>query len=304
MGWRRRMHLKRLIVVWSRAAVPMLTLLPLLAIATPCRAQSGEAATTSQAARKEAIGSIPIDELSREDARRVANVVNNAAIYRRLPTKTIECDPNLYLFLARYPDVIVGIWDLMGISNVNLQRTGERTFQASDNKGTLCSVELLNTTNNRQLYYAEGKYEGPLFQGPIKAGCVILLSSKYTRDSSGRVFVVAQVDTFIEIERTGLKLLAKTVQPLIGKAADYNFTETITFVERLSEVSADNPAGVGRMAAKLEHVDADIRNRFVAITEKIGDHKAAEQAEPTIREVKLDAPQSETDLDPSSRWRR
>jgi hypothetical protein len=274
----------------------------------PRFARADSDATSSQSARNEAAASIPLEALSRDDALRVAEVVNNTTIYRRLPTRTIECDPNLFLFLARHPDVIVGIWDLMGISNVSLKRTGETTFLAGDNKGTHCTVELLHSTTSRQIYYAEGNYDGPIFQGPVTARCVIVLSSGYARSATGQTLVAGQVDAFIEIDRAGLKLLAKTVQPLIGKAADYNFTETMAFVARLSEVAAENPQGVERMAGRLDEVDGGIRERFVEISNKVGSRGETAGAKETeaapIREVTLKAPENSPATAPDSRWRR
>ncbi len=293
----------------ARFACGLVAALLVVAIAAPCRAESN-AATSSRSAKQAAAESIPIKDLSREDAGRIAQVVNNATIYRRLPLQTIECDPNLFLFLTRNPDVIVGIWELMGISNVSLQRIDETTFRAGDNKGTNCTVELVHSTGGQQLYFAKGNYEGPFFQEPVTANCVLVLSSRYVKDNKGQTHVAGQADVFIEIDRTGLKLLAKTVQPLIGKAADYNFTETMTFVEHLSRASRENPAGVKRIAGKLTEIDPEVRERFVEVSAAVGEpvEAAPDETEPTVRKVKLATPPSAPASAPTRatppRWRR
>src|SRR6266699_3796117 len=70
-------------------------------------------ATNNRAARDEAVKSIPYDKLSGEMRTRVSTVVNNVSVYRRLPTQSIDCDPDLFVFLVRNPEVVVDIWRVM-----------------------------------------------------------------------------------------------------------------------------------------------------------------------------------------------
>src|SRR3984893_14739759 len=83
--------------------------------------QAGGKATNSRAARDEAVKSIPFDKLSGEMRTRVSTVINNISVYRRLPTQSIDCDPDLFVFLVRNPEVIVDIWRVMGITNMTLE---------------------------------------------------------------------------------------------------------------------------------------------------------------------------------------
>lgn len=228
-------------------------------------------ATSSRAARNDAIRSIPMDRLDPEMRDKVAATLARTSIYRRLPIHVTACDPDLYLFLVRHPEVVVGIWEEMQISNVALTRTGPDTFRASDNEGTLCRVTYCYSDHETQVIYAEGSYSGPLFKRPVRARCVFLLKSGYLRETDGRYYVTSQMDTFIEIDHAGVELLAKTLRVLVHRAAEYNFVETAAFLGTVSRTAEVNPRGVQRLAGKLKNVDPEVRERFAEISREVGE---------------------------------
>jgi hypothetical protein len=206
----------------------------------------------------------------------VSAAINATSIYRRLPTQVTECDPDMYLFLVRHPEVVVNIWEVMHVSNVALERTGPDTFRAADGAGTLCQVKFCYSDHDTQVIYAEGSYEGPLFNRPVRAKCVLLLKSGYVRETNGRYYVTSRMDTFIQIEHAGVEMLAKTLQLLVNRAADYNFIETAAFLGTVSRTSEANPAGVGRLARKLTKLEPEVRDRFAALAMEVG-RKARER---------------------------
>src|SRR5690242_11358243 len=73
-------------------------------------------ATSSPEARDDATRRIPWNRLPEAQRRDVEFVVKNTSIYRRLPTRVVDCDPDLFTFLLQRPDVVVNVWQLMGIS--------------------------------------------------------------------------------------------------------------------------------------------------------------------------------------------
>ena len=227
-------------------------------------------ATSSRAARQEALKTIPLKKLSPDDHRRVSSTLDAARIFRRLPIQVTECDPDMYLFLVRHPEVVVNIWEVMKISNVALERTGEDTFRATDGAGTLCHVKYCYSDHDTQVIYAEGSYDGPLFKRPVQARCVLTLKSGYIRETNGRYYVTSRMDTFIDIEHIGLEVLARTLQPLVNRAADYNFVETAAFLGQISRTSELNPLGVGRLSRKLTKLDPTVRNRFAELSLEVG----------------------------------
>jgi hypothetical protein len=227
-------------------------------------------ATSSRQAREEAVRAIPLDKLTPQDKARISATLSSNGIFRRLPVQVTECDPDLYLFLVRHPEVVVNIWEVMKISNVALHRTGSDTFKATDGAGTLCNVKFCYSDHETQVIYAEGSYDGPLFRKPVNARCVLLLKSGYMRETNGRYYVTSRMDTFIDIDHAGVEMLAKTLQPLVNRAADYNFVETAAFLSQISRTSEINPLGVGRLSRKLTNLDPEVRERFAELSLDVG----------------------------------
>src|SRR5438132_4317089 len=135
---------KRGIAVLPRLRFGLVCAIALLANSGLARAADPAAgkATNSRAARDEAVQSIPMDKLSREMHSRVSAVINNTSVYRRLPTQSIDCDPELFEFLVQNPEVVVDIWRVMGITNMTLDRNGPDRFRAADGQGTTGNVEF------------------------------------------------------------------------------------------------------------------------------------------------------------------
>lgn len=234
-------------------------------------------ATSSRAARHEAMRAVPMQHLSEEDRHRVQTVIDSTSLYRHMPTKLIDCDPHLFLFLLENPDVIVNIWEVLGVSNVALKRLDENTFLATDGHGTKGRIEVLYSHMDRQLIYAQGRYESPLMRHAVEADCVLLLRAAYLRSASGRRYVRASLDAFVQFQRAGPNLFAKTFQPLLGKVADYNFTETMDFVSRLSRTSERQPKKMTRLYEKLDKVDAETRRQLLQIPLRLA-QRAADRA--------------------------
>ena len=233
-------------------------------------------ASSSRTVKNEAIKAIPLAKLDPQDRAEVSAIVKNTSIFRRMPVQVTECDPHLYLFLVQHPEVIVDIWQVMGISKVTLERTGENSFAANDGSGTTGSVKICYASQDTHVIIAEGSYIGPLSDRPLKAKCVMLLKSGYMQETNRRWYVTSRLDAFIQMENVGVEILAKTFQPLINKSADYNFAETAGFVSHVSKTAEANPAGMTRLARKLVDVDDTTRERFVELSTQVA-QRAAER---------------------------
>jgi hypothetical protein len=231
-------------------------------------------ANTSRGARDEAVRAIPLNSLTREARARATAVIQNTSIYRRLPLQTIDCEPELYAFLARHPEVVVNIWHLMGITQMQLDRIDATHFTVADGEGTKGQLEYLFASPELYVMYSEGTYDGPLYPRTVRGKCLMLLRTRYQRQPNGRYQVVGQLDTFLAVENLGVEVLAKTFQPIIGKAADHNFTETANFVANLSRTAETNEQGVLRLGRKLNRVDARTRQRFLELVAAIPDKMA------------------------------
>ncbi|MBP89219.1 MAG: hypothetical protein CMJ64_21300 [Planctomycetaceae bacterium] len=223
------------------------------------------AAPLDQQARQEAIDAIPFAQLSEVAQAKLWGVVSKPSIYRQLPTTVVEADPEMYLFLVRYPEVIVNMWQLMGVTKVQLNRTSDYTFDASDGAGTVCNVELIYGDQNTHVFYAQGTYEGALLRKLINGHCVMVLRSNFARTEDQHIYVTSRLDMFVQFDNVGAEILAKTLHPLVGKSADHNFSESTRFLGQVSQAAATRPAGVQQLARRLENIKPRVRGKFVEI---------------------------------------
>jgi hypothetical protein len=251
------------------------------------RAESAEGfqgGASSRAAREDALRAIPLQELSPQVQAHVLDVVTHPSIFRRMPSKTIECDPELYLFLLRNPEIVVNIWELMGITQVRLERVSPTMIKAADGAGTECLAHVALANRDLHLIYAEGFYEGPLFRSRLEGACVLLLRSVYGADERGGPLVTCTLDVFLKVENAGVDLLAKTLNPLVGKSADSNFVESAAFLGKISQAAEANGPGVQRLATSLARVAPEVRVQFSDLAAAIGDRAA-------LRSVETPAPE-------------
>jgi hypothetical protein len=254
-------------------------------LCTPCvRAASSGASsndsmqgTSSTAARKGAVQSIPFDKLDADSRAKVNSVLNNAAIYRRLPTRTVNCDPDLYLFLVRHPDVVVNIWELLGVAQIQLRQTDIDSFRIAEAEGTAAALEFLYHSRDLQVVYGKWTYTGPLLAHKINGHCLAVLRSNYAKDPNGRYYVTARLDGFVSVESGGAELLARTLQPLMVKNVDANFVQTIAFLGSLSKTAEVNPQGMQRLAERLGHVQEGTRQQLGEVVQSVTQRAAANE---------------------------
>lgn len=251
---------------WLARAVGTLLASGLGGLIRSSSALAAEQSTTSRQARDEAAAALPLDKLNEETQRKILSVVERPSLYRRMPEKVIPCDTGLYIFLLRNPEIVLNIWQLMGVSGMTAQRTGAYTWKGNDGAGTLCNVELAYGTGEMHLAYGDGYYEGPLFKRRINGRCVVMLRSEFRQGEDGREYVGNLLDIFLAIDNAGVDLVAKTLYPLVGKTADTNFAETAKFLSKVSQTAEANGAGMQKLATRLSACDAQIRDQFVQVS--------------------------------------
>ncbi len=227
-------------------------------------------ASTSEEDRLAAVKAIPFDKLREDVKAKLSGVVDKPSLYRRLPDQLVDCNPDLFVFFIRYPEVIINIWDLLGISNVQIKRTAAFEFDVTDGAGTATSAELVYGTKNLHLIYAEGAYEGPVLKRKVNGKCVLLLQSNYSLDANKRHQIANRLDAFVAIENTGAEMVAKTLHPVMGPIADHNFAQTAQFLGRMSQAAEVNSEGITQFADRLQSVDAKVRGEFQRIIANVG----------------------------------
>ena len=250
----------------------------LLAIAVGAAPVSGEdfsRASSSRASKQAATSVIPLNKMNQDARNKVLSVLNNTSIYRRLPVSTYHCDSDLHNFLIRYPEVVVGIWKVMGITQVDAARIKDYTVKASDGAGTDSTIELLYGTKNLHVFYGQGSYKGPLFNNQLTGSCVLVLQSGFGNSKDGTPIVTDRLDVFVRVDNVGVKILAKTLHSLVGKTADINFSETSKFIGKISETSETNGPGVQRLGARVDNLNPEVLKAFQRLALVVNDRAAA-----------------------------
>jgi hypothetical protein len=230
----------------------------------------GSDATSSRAAHDDAVRSLPWKQMSPASRQTAQSIINSATIYRHLPTRVIDCDPDLFTFLLQHPEIVIDVWRVMGISQVALTKAPDGVYHGTDGAGTVGTVRYLFSNwganaQNLAVVYADGAYSGAPFPTPLKAQSVMLVRSSDVQETNGRHYVTVRIDSFVRVEQLGVELVAKTVQPWINKTADQNVIETLTFVSNFSRTAEKNPAGMQRLACRLNSVDEPTRNALVSL---------------------------------------
>ncbi len=227
-------------------------------------------ASTSKAAQHAAAQSISLKKIHKKYRRSVQKVLTDSSLFRRMPTQMVDCDPQMFTFLMKNPEMLVEMWQHMGISRVNLKRTGANTFSLADGAGTTGKLIIVEQqcdgdAQNRIVMYSEGAYEGKPFKRPVRAQCVLLLRSGSMQETNGRDYVACRLDTFVRIERTSIEFFAKAMHPWVGKTADANFADTISFISNLSQAAEQRPATIERLVNSLPRVTRQRQQQLVRI---------------------------------------
>jgi len=246
------------------------------------------AGSSSRELRQAAAAAIPMDRLTPEAQQKISRVIEEHSMYRQLPSATIETDADMLVLLARYPEIVVEIWNLMGVTQMKCERTGAFTIRSDDAAGTVSELELVYGTESIHVFFGTGTYTGNLIRRPIDAECVLILRTAYGTSPGGETIAANTLDVFMKIDNAVVGLAAKTVLPLFGQTADHNFVETLRFVERLNNTTQNNGPGVQGMAYRLEGLVPDVRQQFVETAGLVYDRavqRATALTQPSMHQV-------------------
>ena len=246
--------------------ITMLALLLVVAIASNHVSAAPLDLPFPSSKRKAAVERIQWDRLPPDVSERLRPIVDRPTVFRQMETKKILCDADMFRFLVRYPEVVVNIWQLMGITKVTAQRTAPFEFSANDGAGTKTNVELVYGDDSTHIMLCEGLYQGHLFKRIMRGRCVLVLRSEFGKDESGATVIANKMDMFLQVDDLGLDMLTRTLHPLLGKSADRNFIESVKFVQRVSQTAEANGPGMQRLAMRMPNIQPDVRTRFANLS--------------------------------------
>ena len=216
---------------------------------------------------------IPWDLLDESSRQLVRNVVSNKTIFRRMPQQIGYCDRELYDFLICHPDVVVEIWELLGVTQLSLTETGTDEYLLKEGATSSSKVRVLYKSDNLCIVHAAGEYDAPMTPRKIKGDAVLVLRSRFGRDKSGRPIVQSNLDSYVQIHNPGAEMLAKLLTPVVGKIADNNFEQAMGFVMSLSDAAQDDFEIVQTYADRLQNVRPEVAEEFALVAEAVFDRE-------------------------------
>jgi hypothetical protein len=216
---------------------------------------------STREARDKAVKGIPFTQLTPQATSKLSAVIEGSSYFRRMPAQTLHCEPEVLISLARNPEVLVSIWDTMGITQVKLDRTAQYQHSGSDGAGTTCKLDLIYGNDATHVYFVEGDYDGQMWPKKLTGKSVIILHQTPAQEINGMRRITVWMDVFLKVDNIGADLVVRTLSPLVNKSADSNFVESVAFVEQISQAAAVNSSGLQTLIAKL-NVSQPIKEQF------------------------------------------
>ena len=156
----------------------------------------------------------------------------------------VSCDPALYLFVVRHPDVVVNIWEVLGVSLLQLRQSGPDRFRVDEKEGTTAAMEFLYHDRQTHVIYGDWRYSGPMMVRPVNGRCLGILKTSYLRDNDGHCYVTSRLNAFLSGGAGWSGIAHQGLSPAGGENGDDNFTQAVAFVGSLSRTAEVNSRGL------------------------------------------------------------
>ena len=216
---------------------------------------------------------IPWNTLDERSKKLIREVVDGKTFMRRMPQQVGYCDPEMYDFLIEHPDVVIELWELLGVTNLSLRETGRNKFELKEGTASTSQVEVLYKSDNICIVYASGEYDAPVVRRKIKGDVVLFLKSRYGQDKDNRLMVQSDLDAYVRIHNPGAEMLARMLIPVVGKIADSNFEQTVGFVMNISEAAQDDFEPLVELAQRMKIVRPVVAQEFALVSETVFDRE-------------------------------
>lgn len=219
-----------------------------------------EAGSSSGNARKAALASLPLNQLTAEQRAKANTVLNSISFYRRLPKVSFPVEPEVYNYFVAHPDVAASLWRAMKISTLQMWQTGRYEYEADLQDGTLGVVEALLQTPDRQLVFCDGLFKSPVISKAIKARSLLLLETRLEKNADGYVSAVHRAELFVSFPSETVEAISKVLTPVTITITDRTFSEVSMFLKLISRAMASRPDWVEDHVQKMDGVP-DIRKK-------------------------------------------
>jgi hypothetical protein len=249
-----------------------------LATAGELRAADGPVASAGGAPfgsaanlRQDALRNLPLSKLTPQGRKLAQAVIDDTTVFRRLPTQQFECDADLYAFMLDYPELVINMWEVMGVTKVRLAKMGPTSWSLDDGAGTTGKIYILYRSPAQHVVYAEGSYVGSMVPRGIRGRCVVTIRHGQGRAADGRTIMQCRLDSFVQLDNLAADLLAKAFHSALGNIADHNLKEITGFVSSVHQAAETAPDNLERITAKCGRIPDQTKHDFLAITDRIYD---------------------------------
>lgn len=227
--------------------------------------------TSSATVKKQATTEVPIAELSIADRARAQSILDDTSYFRRLPTLTVPVVPDVYLHFLGHPDTAASVWRAMNISKLKLRSVSPTAYEGDTGDGTTGRMELVHRKLGgdgveQLVVLCEGSYKSPLLPKPIQARSMLVLRTKFTRETDGQVYATHRGDVFVSFPSQTIEAVSKLMTPVTAMLSDRTFCEVTVFLKLMSAAMCRRPDWVEHVVAKMEGVPEERKHELLVLT--------------------------------------
>lgn len=221
---------------------------------------------SAKAIRKQAVAELPISRLHPTAQQKAQSLVKNIGMFRRLPTVSFECDPEVYSYFLKNPDVAVSTWRAMEISQFQLHEAGTNQYRADAGDGSVGTVDLFLQTPTETVIHCDGAFKSPLLPKPIVARSLMRLQTTFAKDKDGRIIGTHTGDVFVEFPSHAVETVAKVISPVSHAIADRNFKQMTLFVHLMSQAMVKRPDWIEYVGDRLDGIPKQKKVQFLEVS--------------------------------------
>jgi hypothetical protein len=238
----------------------------------------GAAFGSSPTLRQDALRMLPLAKLTPQGRNIAQGILNDTTIFRRLPTQQFECDPDMYTFLLEYPELVINMWEVMGVTKVRLTKIGPTSWNLDDGAGTTGKIHVLYRSPSQHVVYAEGTYIGSMVPRPIRGRTIVTIRHAQSRTTDGRTMMQCKLDSFVQLDNFGVEIIAKTFHAALGNIADHNLKEITGFVSSVHQAAETAPENLERITVRCNRIPDQTKHDFLTIADRVYEQAMGREA--------------------------
>ncbi|MDR2115606.1 MAG: hypothetical protein LBP87_04415 [Planctomycetaceae bacterium] len=218
---------------------------------------------------QDSLKKIPWNALAPQTKSKINHVIAEHSLFHRMPQQKIYADPEMFQFLSEHPDLVVGFWEKLGVTQLSFQELDKEQYLMKETTGTSAIIEVVYRTKDICIVYARGLYKGPFLVRSYDGEVVLVFRNRILRDANNEPIIICDLDVFVRIDHLGVDFLAKLFATTLGKVADSNFEQTVAFVGYVSESAGINAESVKRTGYQVKNIRETVREDFSDVVDRV-----------------------------------